>query len=59
VLFVGEQVNSLDVILAKKVQTIVDLRSRLATFKSRLKEEEQLSTSFSKIRVARQAAGKK
>lgn len=43
---VDEYVDSLDSILAHKVDIISALRLRLSTFKNHLKEEELLSKKF-------------
>ncbi len=43
---VDEYVESLDAILAHKVEIISTLRNRLKTFREHLKEEEILSKKF-------------
>lgn len=43
---VDKYVDNLDAILARKLQNIVELRSKLSVFKQHLKEEEELSSSF-------------
>jgi kinesin family protein 2/24 len=44
---VDEYVKNLDLVLAEKMQTIVDLRSKLAVFKSTLEQEENTNKTLS------------
>jgi kinesin family protein 2/24 len=46
---VDEYVNSLERVLATKVQAVVDLRSKLAVFKSTLEQEEKVSGSVLRL----------